>query len=192
MKKISYVQLIAGMFILVMAACHTDPADNLSIHAKYFSDVEGINIQVGHPAPDFSLPDSDGNTVRLTDYRGKKNVMLVFYRGSWCPFCVSHLEDIQNLFPTLDQYDIQLFAISPEVKEESAQFAKKFKHPYHFLSDTTLKVVDQYGIRRDEELPHPAVILIDRNGIIKWFYASENYQVRPSASQLQQVIERLL
>jgi hypothetical protein len=52
-------------------------------------------------------------------------------------------------------------------------------------------VSDLYGIRKDEELPHPAMILLDDQGVVKWFYIGEDYKTRPSAEQLQKVLDRL-
>ena len=52
-------------------------------------------------------------------------------------------------------------------------------------------MIERYGIRKDDELPHPAVVLIDNKGIVQWFYVGEDYKQRPSASQIRAVIERL-
>ncbi len=118
--------------------------------------------------------------------------MLLFYRGSWCPFCLSHLEDIQSLFPDLKEHNIQLLAISPDKAEKSQMLAKKFNQPYIFLQDTDLALAKKYGIQRSDSLPHPAVFLINRDGQLIWYYAGQDYKQRPSASQLRDVINRLL
>jgi peroxiredoxin len=69
--------------------------------------------------------------------------------------------------------------------------ADRMDRPYQFLSDKGLEVTDLYGIRNDEELPHPAMILLNDEGIVQWFYIGEDYKVRPSATQLRQVLDRL-
>jgi peroxiredoxin len=69
--------------------------------------------------------------------------------------------------------------------------ADRMDRPYQFLSDANLEVTDLYGIRRDEELPHPAIILLDDQGVVQWFYIGEDYKQRPSSAQLQQVLDRL-
>ncbi|MDG2036548.1 MAG: redoxin domain-containing protein, partial [Pseudomonadales bacterium] len=118
--------------------------------------------------------------------------LLVFYRGNWCPFCVSHLDDIQNLFPTLKNQGIQLLAISPDTVEDSQTLSGKFDQPYVFVTDQDLAIANAYGVQRDESIPHPTVVLINAAGNVVWFFAGESYRQRPSAKQLQQVIEQYL
>ena len=177
---------------VLLWGCENEPVPDATLVAgAAHSDVE-LSVAVGHAAPDFTATDANGDRVSLSDYRARQSVLLVFYRGGWCPFCVSHLDDIQSLFPVLDQHGVQLLAISPEDAEASAKLAKKFEQPYRFVSDSELVITDAYGIRRDEELPHPAVFLIDREGKIVWYYVGEDYKQRPSSSQLRQVIENHL
>lgn len=97
-----------------------------------------------------------------------------------------------QLFLSLAENNIQLLAISPDDAEASQKTASKFDQPYVFLSDSDLAISDLYGIRKDDEVPHPAVVLIDKAGTVVWFYAGENYQQRPSSGQLQQVIDQHL
>lgn len=178
--------------VLFLSACSNDPVPEEAISSTVgYGDVD-VNIEVGKAAPDFSTSDADGNTVTLSQFQPDTNVMLVFYRGNWCPFCVSHLDDIQALFPTLKENNIQLLAISPDDAEGSQKMAKKFDQPYVFLSDTDLAITDLYGVRRDDKIPHPAVILIDSQGDVVWYYAGEDYQQRPSSEQLKTVISQYL
>ena len=116
---------------------------------------------------------------------------MIFYRGHWCPFCVGHLQDIQSLLPELEKRGYQVLAISPEDATDMQKIADRMDRPYRFLSDINLNVTDLYGIRRDEELPHPAMIVLDDLGIVKWFYVGENYKQRPSAQQLRKVLDRI-
>lgn len=183
---------LLSIMVSVLAACESKPVPDKIIDSDAgYSDVE-VNIQVGHTAPDFSTTDANGNVVSLEQFQPDSNVMLIFYRGNWCPFCVSHLDDIQNLFPTLVEHNIQLLAISPDDAADSQKLADKFSQPYVFLSDPDLAITDSYGVRRDEKLPHPAVVLIDREGDVAWFYVGEDIKLRPSAEQLKVVIEKYL
>lgn len=177
---------------MLLSGCKNDPISEATLEkANGFSDVSGVTLKVGEPAADFTLADTNGKMTTLSDFRGKSNVMLIFYRGNWCPFCVGHLEDIQTLLPKLADYDTQLLAVSPDDIETSQEFAERFDAPYLFLADTELKLTDLYGIRRDEELPHPAVIIIDKEGKVAWFYVGENYRERPSSEQIETVLSRL-
>ena len=178
-----------GFFII---ACENDPIAESAVAAEEgYADVP-TNLNVGMPAPAFTLPDHRGEPVSLAELRAQNNVLLVFFRGKWCPFCVGHFDDLEAVFPKLEQYDTRLLAISPEDSAESAKMADKFEVPYTFLTDTELAVTDMYGIRNAQDLPHPAVILIDKRGNVLWYYVSENYRQRPSSSQVLAVLERQL
>ena len=155
-----------------------------------YSDVASVILEVGQPAPDFSLQSLNDDWVKLIQLKGSK-ILMIFYRGHWCPFCVGHLQDIQTLLPELEKRGYQVLAISPDDATGMQKMAERMDRPYEFLSDVNLVVTDLYGIRRDEELPHPAMILLDEQSIVQWFYIGEDYKTRPSATQLQQVLDRL-
>ena len=186
------VFISAGFLMLVLFGCNNKAVPDEAINGSMtYGDVT-INLQVGEPAPDFTSIDAEGNTVSLSAFQPNQPVLLVFYRGKWCLFCVSHLDDIQNLFPTLKAQGVQLLAISPDPTVDSQELAAKFNQPYVFVTDQDLAIANAYGVQRDESIPHPTVVLINKEGIVVWFYASENYRQRPSAEQLQQVIEQYL
>lgn len=147
-----------------------------------------IALKAGHAAPAFSLPDASNQIVSLEDFKGKKGVLLLFYRGSWCPYCVSQLDDIQNLLPTLSRYGVQLLAISPDNAKKSAKLAERFNRPYVFLADQDLAVAEAYGLKKNRKLPHPAIFLVDQEGKVIWYHVDQNYKQRPSALQLKAVL----
>ena len=168
-----------------------DSASNPAVEMEpSYSDVAGVMLAVETEAPDFTLTSIAGTKVSLSDFRGG-NVVLIFYRGSWCPFCVSHLEDINTVLPKLKKIGVQVIAISPDNIADIRSMANRMDNPYVFLSDPDLAVIERYGIRRDVKLPHPAMVVIDQQGVVQWFYVSENFKKRPSASQLMRVINRI-
>lgn len=178
----------------VTAAKNFEHAPNASFSAqKSFSSNDiTINITAGNLAPDFSLTGANKQEIKLSDFLNKKNILLVFYRGSWCPYCISHFDDIQNVFPELKKHNVQLLAISPDSDEKSRKLAKRFRQPYIFLSDPDLSTAKNYGVQRDKNLPHPTVVLINKEGIVVWYYTNSDYKQRPSGLQLKSVIENLL
>lgn len=185
----TYLPLLWALALL--AACDNAPVPEQAVTAETgYTDVAGVTLQIGNPAPDFTLQSLNGKAVTLSELRGN-NIIMIFYRGHWCPFCVGHLQDIQTMLPTLEKAGYQVLAISPDDATGMQKMADRMDRPYQFLSDINLAVTDLYGIRRDEELPHPAMILLDDQGIVQWFYIGEDYKTRPSADQLQQVLDRL-
>ena len=180
-----------GLLITLLSGCDNAEVPKEAITSPSgYSDVGSVTLEVGSSAPDFKLQSLDGDWVQLSELRGNK-VLMIFYRGHWCPFCVGHLQDIQSLLPELEKRGYQVLAISPEDATDMQKIADRMDRPYRFLSDINLKVTDLYGIRRDEELPHPAMIVLDDLGIVKWFYVGENYKQRPSAQQLRKVLDRI-
>ena len=166
-------------------------ADERAIKSELgYSDVKGVRLEVRKRAPEFSLTSTSGTQVSLSDFRGNA-VVLIFYRGYWCPFCVNHLEDIKTVLPTLNNQGVQVITISPDSVAKIKPMANRMANPYIFLSDPDLEAIDRYGIRLNASLPHPAMVVIDKYGIVQWFYVGENYKKRPSASQLLQVINRV-
>ena len=189
MKIKSYLPLLCTIALLV--ACDNDPVSETAIISETgYTDVASATLKVGQPAPDFSLQALNGDWGKLSQLKGNK-ILMIFYRGHWCPFCVGHLQDIQTLLPELERRGYQVLAISPDDATGMQKMAERMDRPYEFLSDVNLVVTDLYGIRRDEELPHPAMILLDEQSIVQWFYIGEDYKTRPSATQLQQVLDRL-
>lgn len=180
-----------GLLVTLLSGCDNAEVPKEAITSPSgYSDVGSVTLEVGSSAPDFKLQSLDGDWVQLSELRGNK-VLMIFYRGHWCPFCVGHLQDIQSLLPELEKRGYQVLAISPEDATDMQKIADRMDRPYRFLSDINLKVTDLYGIRRDEDLPHPAMIVLDDLGIVKWFYVGEDYKQRPSAQQLRKVLDRI-
>lgn len=185
------MRISVGLLVTLLSGCdNAEVAKEVITSPLGYSDVASVTLEVGSSAPDFKLQSLDGDWVQLSELRGSK-VLMIFYRGHWCPFCVGHLQDIQSLLPELEKRGYQVLAISPENATDMQKIADRMDRPYRFLSDINLKVTDLYGIRRDEELPHPAMIVLDDLGIVKWFYVGENYKQRPSAQQLRKVLDRI-
>lgn len=165
-------------------------SDTLSATQGY-ADFDGLSVKVGSQAPDFSLADAQNNKVSLGGYKNKQAVMLLFYRGDWCPYCVDQLTDYQTLLPELEKYNIQLVAISPDKLASVENTQRKFGQSYVFLSDKDLKVTRQYGIGNQKNLPHPALFLINKQGKLVWYYASKDHEARPSSAQVEVIIQSL-
>jgi len=182
--------LACSVFI---TACSISPVDKSNF--KYeggFADFDDIKIAVGDQAPDFTLPDADGKQISLSSFKDKSHVLLVVYRGEWCPFCMSQLDSFESLLPLLGRFDIQLVGVSPDISNKVNKARKKFDSDYIFLSDENMEMIDLYGLRKNEDIPHPATILINSKGEIVWFYASSNFKVRPDALQMRKIIGKHL
>jgi peroxiredoxin len=172
-----------------LSACTISPVNTDTLNAtKSYADFEGISLVINKPAPVFSLPDADGKMVSLKDFNNSKPVLLLFYRGDWCAYCVDQLDNYQALLPELKRYNIQLIAISPDSVATIKHTQRKFGQDYIFLSDIDLEVIKKYGVGNNKDLPHPALFLIGIQGDLKWYYASTDHKVRPTAEQVEEII----
>lgn len=184
--------LVIMLSVLVISACSVKPVPKETLNAqKSYADFSGIKLKVGEPAPDFSLPGASEKTVSLSDFKNNQAVLLLFYRGDWCPYCIDQLSDYQALLPELEKYNIQLIAISPDDLVSLQNTSRRFGQSYLFLSDKSLQTTKRYGIGNNKNLPHPSLFLIDKKGVLLWYYASTDHKVRPSAEQVESIIKEL-
>ncbi len=102
--------------------------------------------EVGDSAPDFMLDDLTGNGVTLSKEIGEALVVLIFYRGGWCPLCVHQLSSFAKDFRDSGITDVKIFAISAEQLEKGKELLQKIRLPFTLLSDPDLGVLDSYVI----------------------------------------------
>ncbi len=101
-------------------------------------------LKKGQNAPDFSLPDDTGSTVRLSDFRGKK-VVVYFYPKDDTPGCTREACSFRDTYDTLLDKGAVVIGISADSPESHAEFKKKYSLPFYLLSDHDKKVVREYG-----------------------------------------------
>jgi peroxiredoxin len=189
-KIIPALVIILSAFLI--SACSVKPVSQKTLNAqKSYADFNGVKLKAGDIVPDFSLLDAAGNKVSLSDFKNKQAVLLLFYRGDWCPYCMDQLSDYQTLLPELEKYNIQLIAISPDDLSSMQNTSRRFGQSYIFLSDKNLQVTTRYGIGNSKKLPHPSLFLVDKEGVLLWYYASTDHKVRPSAQQVEGIIKNL-
>jgi peroxiredoxin len=155
------------------------------------TDIE--RVAVGAPAPDFTLSVYGGGTLTLSQFRGQKNVVLVFYRGHWCPFCITQLKELRTLLNDELKKDAELLVISVDGDNETrmavARIAADGTQPdFTFLSDPDNAVIARYGVLNPSGsrrgIPHPAAYVIDKAGVVRWRDVQTDYKVRPTNSAI--------
>src|SRR5271165_825240 len=92
-------------------------------------------LQLGDIAPDFILPDVDGRSVRLYTQLKQGPVVLVFYRGGWCPYCKIHLRGFQKSLADFKAAGAQVVVISPQLPDQSLITRENDKLAFPVLSD---------------------------------------------------------
>jgi peroxiredoxin Q/BCP len=107
-------------------------------------------LQVGDPAPDFSLPDGEGNIVNLADLRGRR-VILYFYPKDDTPGCTKEACGFRDIYPALQELGVVVLGVSPDGGKAHQKFTAKFQLPFPLLSDEGGKVgtaYDSYGLKK--------------------------------------------
>ncbi len=108
-------------------------------------------LETGMKAPDFSLPDKDGNTVRLSDFQGKK-VVLYFYPKDNTPGCTRQACAFAASYEQFKAQDIVVIGISKDSVASHLKFAQKYDLPFILLSDPELQAIQAYGVWQEKKL----------------------------------------
>ena len=108
-------------------------------------------LEIGMKAPDFTLPDKDGNSVSLSDYLGKK-VVLYFYPKDNTPGCTRQACAFAAAYEGFKSRDIAVIGISKDSVASHLKFAQKYELPFILLSDPELKAIQAYGVWQEKKL----------------------------------------
>ena len=126
-----------------------------------------MTLIIGDHAPDFELFNQFGETVKLSDFRGKKPVVLVFYPLSFSGICTGELCEIRDNFAKFDKENVELLAISVDSKYVQAKFAQSEGYKFSLLADFWPhgEVAAKYGVFIAERgIATRATFVIDKNG----------------------------
>ncbi len=128
-------------------------------------------IQVGDKAPDFELKDNHGRTVKLSDLRGRKNVVLLFYPFAFTGVCTGELCELRDNLPRFEDRDTQLLAVSNDSIHTLRVFAEQEGLEYPLLSDFWPhgNVSRAYGVfDEDKGCAVRGTFVIDKEGVVRW------------------------
>lgn len=130
-------------------------------------------LNVGDRAPDFSLPDKDGNTVSLSDLLGKKTV-LYFYPRDNTPGCTRQACAFAGLYGEFQKKNVRVIGISRDSTASHVKFAEKYSLPFTLLSDPELSAIKAYGVWQEKKQYGKVsmgvvrtTFIIDENGTIE-------------------------
>ncbi len=183
------------------------PQDLLEKITETTRQIEGLEgtfgLEIGDKAPNFCLSNTDGKQVCLENYLSKGPVILSFYRGDWCPFCIQELEAFQEVMDKIKLSGTTVIAISPQMSERALSLKEKHDLDYELLSDPNQKVIKDYKLQftLDSELQGfyidhlkvdltkengdaswnltvPATYILDKNGIVRDRFVSMNFMER--------------
>ena len=172
-------------------------------------------IKVGEKAPDFVLNNAFGKSISLKEKLREGPVVLVFYRGAWCPFCNMHLHALQENLPEFKKYGAQLITITPQTPDKSVEQLKEKGYPFEVLSDLDSKVMKDYKLyfelpadlvevykkhsldieffngKGRNVLPVPGSFVIDTNMIVRAMHADTDYKKRMEPSAIIDALKKM-
>ncbi len=193
------------------------PADIQAIHARVIAELKEKHfaensLQVGAKAPAFQLDDHNGTPVSSAELLAKGRLVICFFRGRWCPFCVGQLEAMNLILPHIEQAGATLVAISPQTVQQSFFMRDQHKLRFPLLSDAGNQVARQFGlvyrvpgyqqaifrkafinlpfVDGDDswELPIPATYILEHDGAVLYASAKEDYTERPEPSAILEAL----
>lgn len=147
-------------------------------------------LSVGAAAPEFTLKDQNQKDVKLSDFRGKKKVVIVFYPLDWSPVCTNEHVCFVNDLKRFEDLDAQVLGLSVDSVWSHKAFAEKMGIHYPLLADFQPRgaVADRFGVYlADKGITGRAIAVIDRNGKLAWF---KNYDI-PTVPDIKEVSEAL-
>jgi peroxiredoxin len=112
----------------------------------FASGIENRILPVGATAPEFVLKDSNGKLVRSRDLLAAGPLIVKFFRGRWCPYCMTELEAWRDLYGQLRQRGALMVAVSPQIERQSDFMAGQHGLPFPVLSDPGCAVAAQFGL----------------------------------------------
>jgi peroxiredoxin len=169
------------------------PAEKLAITGRAIEELRRAGVAdhalpLGAKAPEFELTDGDGKTFRSAEALSRGRLVVSFYRGRWCPYCVAELETLRDVLPQIEAAGATLVVISPQTAKQSYFTADQHQLRFPVLSDLGNRVARQFGLvyrlpqelerlyrgifinlplaNGDEswELPLPATYILERDG----------------------------
>jgi len=198
--------------VLPATASQTIDAGIVAVHA---AGLARHSLRAGYKAPDFTLPDAAGQPVSLAALLATGPVVLVFYRGNWCPYCNVQLRAYNQALAQFKALNATLVAVSPQTPDLTSLTAEEKELRFPVLSDLSNTVAKQYGLayqvgdavyhtlhgvgidlatfNGDDsgELPLTGTFVIAPDGTIAWAATEANFKQRPDPAVLLDALARL-
>ena len=132
-----------------------------------------MTIQIGHKAPAFSAVNENGETVKLTDFQGKK-LVLYFYPKDDTPGCTAEACDLRDNYKVLQKQGYEILSVSPDDSKKHTKFIAKYELPFSLLADTDHQISLAYGVWVEKSMYGRkymgiarTTFIIDENGIVQ-------------------------
>ena len=123
-------------------------------------------LKVGDDAPNFELKGSDGKTYKLSDFKGKKPVVIAWYPKAFTGGCTKECKALAEQGGEIRKYDVAYFTASVDEAEKNKEFAESLKLDYPILSDPSKETAKAFGVLNERGMANRWTYYIDKNGKI--------------------------
>lgn len=178
------------------------------------SAAEAEPLEKGVKTPNPVVRTVVGESISLDKVRAGKPVVLVFYRGSWCPFCMRHLSELQEVKGELEELGWRIVGVSPDKPVNLKAATKKAEVDYGLVSDSDMTAAKAFGVAfqvgnedlgklksfginlaeasgsSHHMLPVPSVFAVDKEGVIQYVYSNPDYKTRLSGEALVDALKK--
>jgi len=170
-------------------------------------------LERGMEVPDGKLTDMDGKTVSLASLHREKPLVLVFFRGGWCPICTRHTQELIKVYPELKDKGFEMIGISPDSVESTRANIEKGSITFPIYSDSELNATRSFGLafkvddatvtkytgfgidlekasgQPHHALPIPAIYVVSKDGLITFAHSNPDYRKRLNVKVLLKAID---
>jgi peroxiredoxin len=174
-----------------------------AVEELFASGIEEQILPVGGVVPEFALKDASGRMVRSADLLALGPLVIKFFRGRWCSYCVTELEAWRDLYGTLRERGALMVAIGPQIERQSDFMAGQHGLPFPVLHDAANALAEKFGLvytvpeyhrayylsilvnipfvngDKSWRLPIPATYVVGRDGRVLFAEAHADFRVRP-------------
>jgi peroxiredoxin len=183
-----------------------------AVEELFASGIEQRILPTGGVAPEFAVPDFSGRLVRSTDLLALGPLVINFFRGRWCPYCVTELEAWRDLYPALRERGALVVGISPQTQRQSDFTATQHAIPFPLLVDAGCSLAEKFGLvwaapaylqkyyrsillnipfvngEESWRLPLPATYVVGQDGKVLYAEAHADFRVRPEPEEVLSVL----
>lgn len=186
-----------------------------AVEELFATGIEDRILPVGAMAPEFVLKDSSGKLVRSADLLAVGPLVIKFFRGRWCPYCMTELEAWRDLYGRIREGGALMVAIGPQIQRQSDFMVGQHGLPFPVLTDANLEVAEKFGLvytvpeyhrayylsilvnipfmngEQSWRLPLPATYVIGQDGKVVYAEAHADFRVRPEPEEAIEQVGKL-
>ena len=179
-----------------------------AVEELFATGIEERILPVGATAPEFALKDSNSKVVRSADLLETGPLVIKFFRGRWCPYCVTELEAWRDLYGRIREQGAVMVAIGPQIQRQSEFMVGQHGLPFPVLTDTNNEVAEKFGLvytvpeyhrayflsilvnipfvngEKSWRLPLPATYVVGKDRRVLFAEAHADFRVRPEPEEV--------